>query len=114
MDDEVRVETRKVDDVAVIDVAGDVTTAAETKIIAAYETLAGGGTLKFVLNFTNVEYINSSGIAIVIGLLTRTRKQGQRLSIYGLNRHFQKMFQIVGVDRYTTLCQSEAEALASL
>ena len=114
MDDQITVTTRTVNDAAVIDVHGDVTTAAEEKIIGAYEAAAAAGTRRFVLNFSQVDYINSSGIAIVINLIARMRKHEQRLSIFGLNRHFQKMFHIVGVDRYTRLCNTEAEALANV
>ena len=114
MDDQIAVATRTVNDAVIIDVQGDVTTAAEEKIISAYETAAEAGTRRFILNFSQVDYINSSGIAIVINLIARMRKQEQRLSIYGLNRHFQKMFHIVGVDRYTRLCNTEAEALAAV
>src|SRR5262245_52929321 len=114
MDEELRVETRAVGDAVVLDIIGDVTTTAEATILGAYEQEAQAGICKFVLNFSQVEYVNSSGIAIVIHLLTRMRRQDQRLSIYGLSRHFQKMFHIVGVDRYSKMCETEAEALASL
>jgi anti-anti-sigma factor len=114
MDEELRVESRAAGDAVVLDIIGDVTTTAEAAILAAYEEQAAAGARKFVLNFTRVEYVNSSGIAIVIHLLTRMRRQDQRLSIFGLNRHFQKMFHIVGVDRYSKMCETEAEALACL
>ena len=114
MEDEVQVVTRTVDDVVVLDITGDVTTAAEEKIVAAYEAQSRSGARRFVLNLSGVEYINSSGIAIVISLITRMRAQEQRLSIFGLSRHFQKMFRIVGVDKYSKLCQTEAEALAGV
>jgi anti-anti-sigma factor len=114
MEEEVQVVARPVDDVMVLDITGDVTTAAEERIVEAYESGTRAGVRKFVLNFSGVEYVNSSGIAIVISLITRVRAQGQKLSIFGLSRHFQKMFKIVGVDRYSTICQTEDEALASV
>jgi anti-sigma B factor antagonist len=110
----VTVTRRAAGEAVVLDLRGDVTTAAEGPILAAYEALAAEGCQRFVLNFTAVEYINSSGIAIVINLITRARRAAQRLTIFGLDPHQQKMFRIVGVDRYAPLCAGEDEALAAL
>jgi len=114
MNDELKVTARHLDDAVVLDLQGDVTTTAEAAIMAVYEGESEAGARRFVLNFSQVEYVNSSGIAIVIHLLTRVRRQDQRLSIYGLSRHFEKMFHIVGVDKYSSICETEAEAIASL
>ena len=67
-----------------------------------------------LLDFSKVEYINSSGIALVIQMLMEANKNGQRIAAFGLTPHFQKVFTMVGITKYASLYQDEATAKASI
>ena len=68
-----------------------------------------------LLDFTGVDYINSSGIAIIIQMLLEASKSGDRtIGIFGLTPHFNKVFTMVGVAKYATMSADEAAALAGL
>ena len=67
-----------------------------------------------LLDFTKVDYINSSGIALVIQMLIEAANSGQKVYAFGLSPHFVKVFTMVGITKYAQLFPSEAEALAAL
>jgi anti-anti-sigma regulatory factor len=74
-----------------------------------------GAVKKVLLDFSAADYINSSGIAIIIQMLLEERAAGHRtIGIFGLTPHFKKVFTMVGVAKYATLWPDEAAALATM
>jgi anti-anti-sigma factor len=114
LEDELTVSTRYRDDVAIIDLVGDVTTFAEEKINTAYREVTNQGVRYVLLNFRQNDYINSAGIAILIGIVTEVNRNNQKLSVSGLSQHFQKIFRMVGLAQYAEIYQSEEEALQGM
>lgn len=106
--------TRSGQSVAILAISGDVSSESGEAILNAYQSL-NGNPVHVLLDFSKVPYINSSGIAIVIQLLIEATQKGRPpIGIFGLSRHFQKVFSLVGIDKYAQLCADEAAALASL
>ena len=108
------ISTRDKSDITVIDLKGDFTLFADEVVNTNIKPLINSGTMKIILNFTNVNYINSSGIAIIIGLVTLLSNKGGRFKAYGLTPHFQKVFNMVGLTQYIDLFDSEEESENSL
>ncbi len=113
LEDELTVSTRERDGVAIIDLSGDVTTFAEDKINNAYREVTSKGARNVLLNFRQNDYINSAGIAILIGIVTEVTRNDQKLAFSGLSQHFQKIFRMVGLAQYAEIYQDEQEALAA-
>jgi len=111
MQEATQVETRTEGEVGVLDLSGDVTSQSEKVLQDAYEKVSAQGLKKIGLNFENVSYINSAGMAVIITILTRSRNRGQTMRAWGLSDHFQKIFDMVGITRYMDHFGSEAEAL---
>ena len=111
LEDELSVSIRERDGIAIIDLVGDVTTFAEEKITSAYAEVSNNGAKHILLNFRQNDYINSAGIAILIGVVTEVNKHGQRLAVSGLSQHFQRIFRMVGLSQYIDIYQDEEEAL---
>jgi anti-anti-sigma factor len=98
--------------VSILAFSGDISSASKEAILAAYHELAPGVT-RLLLDFTGVEYINSSGIAIIIQILLEAQKNSSRsVGIFGLSAHFRKVFTMVGIGKYATLFDDEKAALA--
>lgn len=114
MSEQIQVTIRFEKGATIIDLAGDVTTFAEEAINKAYEKASSDGAHNIILNFREDDYINSAGIAILIGIVTEARKRDQRLLMTGLSSHFQKIFRMVGLTQYADLYLSVDEALASI
>jgi anti-sigma B factor antagonist len=99
--------------VTILSFAGDISSASKDAILGVYHGL-NGETSKILLDFTGVDYINSSGIAIIIQMLLEAQKTGvQTVGIFGLSAHFQKVFTMVGINKYAALHKDEAAALAA-
>ena len=111
MEQNTQVETRVQNEVGIIDIAGEVTSFSEKILEEAYEKLTADGIKKIGFNFKNVSYINSAGMAIIIGVLTKSRARDQVLCSWALTDHFQKIFDMVGITKYMDHKQSEEEAL---
>lgn len=111
LEDELNVSTRERDGVAIIDLVGDVTTFAEEKINSAYAQVTSNGAKQILMNFRQNDYINSAGIAILIGVVTEVNRNSQKLAISGLSQHFQKIFRMVGLAQYADIYQDEDEAI---
>ena len=114
MSDDIQVTVRLAEGATIIDLVGDVTTFAEEAIHEAYQDASSDGAHNIIFNFREHDYINSAGIAILIGIVTEARKRDQRLLMTGLSNHFQKIFRMVGLTQYADLYPTLEEALASL
>ncbi|HEX4007209.1 MAG TPA: STAS domain-containing protein [Acidobacteriaceae bacterium] len=98
--------------VTILAFAGDISSASKDAILGAYHGLSG--VTRVLLDFTGVDYINSSGIAIIIQMLLEAGKAGtQSIGIFGLSPHFQKVFTMVGINKYAAMHKDEAAALAA-
>jgi len=100
------------DTAAVIDIAGDVTAAAEPALMSAYEDATGQGCKRLLLNFGALDYMNSGGIGMLVTLLIRANRQRQELAAFGLNRHYREIFELTRLDEAITIYDSEMSALA--
>ncbi|HEY0785572.1 MAG TPA: STAS domain-containing protein [Acidobacteriaceae bacterium] len=94
--------------------AGDISSASKEPVLGTYHALDHTVHRSLLLDFSKVEYLNSSGIALVIQLLIDAGKAEQTVAICGLTPHFTKVFTMVGITKYATLYPNEAAALAAL
>jgi anti-anti-sigma factor len=100
-------------DIAVIVLHGDINGAAEQALTDAYVTATSEATT-ILLNFAGVGYINSTGIAVIVGLLARARKDGRTLVVCGLSEHYRVIFEITRLIDFMQVFASEEAALSSV
>jgi anti-sigma B factor antagonist len=97
---------------AILRFEGDVTSTSKDAVLGTYEKLAPE-IKEILLDFSKVQYLNSSGIALVIQLLTEANKSKQKVQTFGLTPHFQKVFTMLGLTKYTSLHPNELAAKAA-
>lgn len=98
--------------VTILAFTGDISSTSKDAILDGYKSVPAE-VQKVLLDFRGVDYINSSGIAIIIQLLLEAHKAGQRtIGIFGLTPHFNKVFTMVGVAKYAAISPDEAAALS--
>jgi anti-sigma B factor antagonist len=102
------------DAVNVIDIAGQVTGFAEQILGEAYDEANQSGTTMILLNFTDLEYMNSSGIGLLVTMLIRAQRNNCRLAAYGLSSHYRQIFELTRLDDAIAIFESEADALAAV
>jgi anti-sigma B factor antagonist len=97
--------------IAIIDIQGDVTPAAEEALMAAYGQDPGAKAV--VLNFSGLDYMNSGGIGLLVTLLVRAKRQKQQLLAYGLSDHYRQIFELTRLDDAISIHDDERTALAA-
>jgi len=80
-------------------------------LMDAYNRAGAQGARTFLLKFSGLRYMNSSGIGLLVTLLIRVRRQNQRLAAYGLNEHYTQIFDLTRLNEAITIFTDEAEAL---
>ena len=109
---QVEMDVRKVSEkVSIVDVKGELTAFAEGILMDAYNQASDGMVRAIILNFEGLEYMNSSGIGLLVTLLIRVSRENQRLLTYGLSSHYRNIFQITRLDDAIGVYDSEEEAI---
>ena len=104
-------ELRRLGPAAVVDIRGDVTAASEEVLMSAYEQ--AGDARAIVLNFSELSYMNSGGIGLLVTLLVRANRRGQQLLAYGLSEHYRQIFELTRLDEAVGIHETEQDALAA-
>ena len=95
--DEVRVRMR-----------GDLDSRADDTLTAAYEEVKTLGAGRVTLDFGDVGYINSTGIALVVRLLANARRDGRGVRAVGLTPHYREIFRITRLSDFMDIVEGDA------
>ena len=98
---------------AILRIGGDVTSASEPALMSGYARAAEGGATVVVLDFSDLEYMNSGGIGLLVTLLVRAQRAGTRLLATGLSEHYRQIFLLTRLDEAIGIHDTEAAALAA-
>ena len=96
--------------VTVIDMPMHIDISTEAALDTAYSEVSPKGAI--LLNFSGTQYINSSGIALIVGILARARKQSRPISAYGLSAHYREIFEVTRLSDFMGLYGDEQAAIA--
>jgi anti-sigma B factor antagonist len=108
------VEVRRLSPAAAeIAIAGDITAASEEPLMEAYGEASDEATKVIVLDFSRLDYMNSGGIGLLVTLLVRVQRQGQRLMAVGLSDHYRQILALTRLDEAIGIHATQAEALAA-
>ena len=100
--------------IGIIDIQGDVTGFAENILMDAFSQASNGSTKAILLNFSSLDYMNSSGIGLLVTLLIRTQRQKQKLMACGLSEHYEEIFKLTRLNEAIGIYTNESDALAAL
>lgn len=107
-------QVRHQKDLAILDLFGEINIFAEKPLNKAYDIADTANPDTVALNFSEVSYINSTGIALIVGLLSRARKSHRRMVVYGLSDHYVEIFQITRLADFMNIFPDELSALAGV
>jgi anti-sigma B factor antagonist len=89
----------------VIELRGEIDAAAKDALGAAYDGAPHDGRL--LLDFSAVDYVNSTGIALIVGLLARARAEHREVAARGLSDHYRQIFQITRISDFMTILDDD-------
>jgi anti-anti-sigma factor len=99
------------DQVFTLYLQGEITASAEASLTEAYTQANVAGARVIILNFGRMEYMNSSGISLLVIMLAQAEERGQRLFAVELNEHYREIFEITQLHEGIPIYPTEAEAV---
>ncbi|MCB0036265.1 MAG: STAS domain-containing protein [Anaerolineales bacterium] len=100
--------------VVILDINGDITNAAEEQLNSAYEEASSQQPQALILNFEGLDYMNSSGIGLLVTMLIRTQRAKQRLLAFGLSEHYLQIFELTRLNEAIEIHPDEAAAVSAV
>jgi anti-sigma B factor antagonist len=97
--------------VSTIAITGDITSGTEAPLMDAYTTASTSDARTIVLDFSGLDYMNSGGIGLLVTLLVRVQRQGQRLLAFGLSEHYRQILTLTRLDEAIGIYETQAAAL---
>lgn len=86
----------------VIALTGDLNSSSQRALEEAYAEAVAGRPRYIALDFTDADYINSTGIAVIVGL-ARARTQEIEIKARGLSNHYREIFEITRLSDFITI-----------
>jgi anti-anti-sigma factor len=87
---------------------GDLDGRADEALGSAYAEVVALGPGRVTLDFHDVGYINSTGIALVVRLLADARRDGRGVRAVGLTPHYQEIFRITRLSDFMDIVEGDA------
>ncbi len=110
----VKLSTRQVGDVSVVDVAGRITLGEGSSALRdLLKDMVGKGQKKILLNLGEVTYIDSSGIGELVSAFTTIANQGGQLKLLNLAKRVKDLLQITKLYTVFDVHDDEAGAIRS-
>src|SRR5271165_6590211 len=106
--------TRALPGAAVIELSGEVDGSAADVLTSAYQAAVGTDPVTVVLDFAAVDYINSTGIALIVSVLARARAERRKVVACGLSPHYREIFDITRLSDFIELFPDLDRAVSQL
>jgi len=110
--------TRHLPGAAVIELSGEVDGSAAAVLTGAYQNAVDGDSTRpietVVLDFGAVDYINSTGIALIVSVLARARAERRKVVACGLSAHYREIFDITRLSDFIELFPDLDQAVSQL
>jgi len=111
MDVVVGVEERG--EVTVVRASGDLDVATAPRLREQVVRLIAGGRNQIVLDLDDVDFVDSTGLGVIVGLLKRARTLGGDLRLVSTRPGLRRILELTALDQALPLAASVEEALAS-
>ncbi len=96
---------------AILHIKGHLTSLAAKTVFEAYESIVLKKGMKIVIDFAQTQYINSSGVSVLVQLIKQSQKKKHKIEFAGLNEHLQHVFQVIGFSDFISIHASVDKAL---
>jgi anti-sigma B factor antagonist len=103
-------EIRKVKDATIVVLCGDVDLHHSPDLHARLVEVAGGRPKRLMLDLAEVPYMDSSGVGTLVEVFRRVTAYKGKMVLFGLNSRVRSVFEITKLDRFFTICDTEAQA----
>ena len=105
------ISTRTRNDVTIVAIAGNLDSATSPEAQRELEAVLAGGGRKIAIDFTELEYISSAGLRVLLGAAKQLRKSEGALRTFGLNDSVREVFDISGFSSILPVFAGEDDAM---
>ena len=109
---ELGIDVRRVDSAAVVDVKGEIDVYTAPKLREKLIELVSEGTYRVVVNLEGVDFLDSTGLGVLVGALKRVKAHDGSLSLVCTQDKILKIFKITGLTKVFPIHDSVEQATA--
>lgn len=107
---ELDVTTRTVGDFTVLEVSGEVDVYTAPRLREAIIDQTSAGNFNLVIDLSRVEFLDSTGLGVLVGALKRIRDNEGSLTLAAAPSRILKVFKVTGLTKIFTLTETVEEA----
>lgn len=107
-------QVQKSDDITIVDVDGQLIVGNRQELKQKVLEELERGERKFLIDFANTGYIDSSGLGVLVSLSKKIREQEGELRLSGLNEDLRTLFELTKLDTLFIITDTREEALRGL
>lgn len=100
-------------DDSILRLSGDINRAAAEGLAAAFRGACATGATRIGFDFTDVGFLNSSGIALIVGILREARTSEIEVVAWGLSDHYREIFEITRIVEFMSVHDDQNTAFAA-
>jgi anti-anti-sigma factor len=108
-----QISTRTSNDIHIVAIAGSLDSTTSPEAQKSLDAVLASAK-KVALDFSQLDYISSAGLRILLGAAKHLRASGGTLGMFGLNQSVREVFEISGFSSILSVYQSEADALGAM
>jgi len=112
MDLRLRVKTER--QVSVVEIGGEIDLHVAPQLRGALLRVGEGDSPRVVVDLSEVSFLDSTGIGVLVGALKRVREKGGALAFCGVQARVRRVFEITGLMDALPIFESREAALAAL
>jgi len=99
---------------SVIKIKGDVDLYSSPELRQQILALANKKSTRILIDFLEVKYMDSSGVATLVEALQLSKKNGGKLMLFNLGQPIKDVFELSRLDRVFEICENEQQALEGI
>jgi anti-anti-sigma factor len=108
-----QISTRTSNDIHIVAITGSLDSTTSPEAQKSLDAVLAGAK-KVALDFSELDYISSAGLRVLLGAAKQLRASGGKLGMFGLNQSVKEVFEISGFASILPIYPSEAEALGAM
>ena len=106
-------DTRTEGDHTIVSVAGEIDVYTAPKLREALIDLVNGGSYHIVVDVERVEFLDSTGLGVLVGGLKRVRAHNGSLKVVCTQERLLKIFRITGLTKVFSIHDSVSDAVTT-
>jgi anti-sigma B factor antagonist len=104
-------EVTKQGDITIVEVTGQLIVGNRQELKDDVLKLLEGGARKFLIDFRDTAYIDSSGLGVLVSLSKKIREKGGEMRLSNLNEDLRTLFELTKLDTLFIIADSRDRAL---